>query len=819
MIRKPGDLPDDTLLGRGHERRAFEFPGRGPLLEPARELRPVEREVRMATLTSVLLVFLGALSRLIPHPPNFVALGALALYSGARLPRRWAWAVPLGAMALSDVFLDAGTGRAAISGMRITIYATFAAIVLAGRRLRERSGPGRLAAFSVGASVLFFVTSNFAEWVADPKYPKTPAGLALCFVAAIPFFWATLAADLLGTATLFGLDALSRRQRARAFAAVALVVFAAPGFMSGQQAPPQVPPASEDIVVTATSVPEDEKDVGSAITVITREELEKNEIVVVSDALRSVPGLDLTQSGTPGSVTSLFTRGTNSTQTLVLVDGVRMNSPYFSGYNWAGMTTENIDRIEIARGPFSALYGSDAIGGVVQIFTRPGGEGVSGRATGEFGNQGAGQGSGFVSLGEGPITGSASYRYVAFDGDRPNTDWRERNASANLSAKLGEASRIGVEWGLIDGEVGNPGPLGAPSTARGFTHEGRLSVPGSFALSDTNHLDVLLAGVRTEPAYRDTAGGFESQTDARTLQASVSDTATLGAHTLTAFASWQRWEVSDESNFGVNLDDSRTTLWGLGAQDSATFGAFTLTAGLRYDHYTSYGEAWSPRGTISWLSSDKLWKVRASGGTGFRAPSIGELYYPFSGNPDLLPERSVSAEVGGERYFGSGRAEVSVFWNDLKDLIVYDFAASRNFNVGHARTWGVEVGWQQTILPTLAVNATYMYLKTEDLETGDPLLRRPENGASLGLSWSPISNFSFAPRLLYVGERADADPLTGDPVEDPSYLRLDFVVRWQATSILAPYLRMINATNHAYQEAAGYPAAGRLVAGGLDVKF
>ncbi len=589
--------------------------------------------------------------------------------------------------------------------------------------------------------------------------------------------------------------------------------------MSGQQAPPQVPPASEDVVVTATSVPENEKDVGSAITVITREELEMNEIVVVSDALRSVPGLDLTQSGTPGSVTSLFTRGTNSTQTLVLIDGVRMNSPYFSGYNWSGLTTENIDRIEIARGPYSALYGSDAIGGVVQIFTRPGAEGVAGRATGEFGNQGSGQGSGFVSLGEGPFTGSASYRYVAFDGDRPNTDWRERNGSASLSAKLGEASRIGVEWGLIDGEVGNPGPLGAPSTARGFTHEGRLSVPGSFALSDTNHLDVLLAGVRSEPAYRDTAGGFESQTDARTLQASVSDTATLGAHTLTAFASWQRWEVSDESNFGVNLDDARTTLWGVGAQDTATFGAFTLTAGLRYDHYTTYGDAWSPRGTISWLSADKLWKVRASGGTGFRAPSIGELYYPFSGNPDLLPERSVSAEVGGERYFGNGRAEVSVFWNDLKDLIVYDFAAFQNFNIGHARTWGVEVGWQQTILPTLAVNATYMYLKTEDLETGDPLLRRPENGASLGVSWSPISNFSFAPRLLYVGERADADPLTGDPVEDPSYLRLDFVLRWQATSILAPYLRMINATNHAYEEAAGYPAAGRLVAGGLDVKF
>ena len=763
--------------------------------------------------TAILLVLLGALSRLVPHPPNFVALGALALYSGARLPRRWSWAVPLAAMAVSDVFLDFGTGRVAVSVMRITVYGTFGAIVLAGRALSGRAGAGRLAAFSAGASAVFFTTSNFAEWAVDPMFPKTPAGLVLCFAAAIPFFWATLGADLLGTAMLFGLDALSRRRRVRAFAAAVLFAAAGPAFAQ------QVPPASESIVVTATSVPEDETKVGSAITVVTREELEKHESAVVSDVLRSIPGLDVVQYGTPGSLTSLFTRGTNSTQTLVLIDGVRMNSPYFSGYDWSGMTTENIERIEIARGPYSALYGSDAIGGVVQIFTRPGADGVSGRATGEAGNEGQGQGSAFVSAGEGPITATASYRYVAFDGDRPNSDWRQRNGSASLQARLSETSRIGVEWGLNDGEVGNPGPVGSPSTARGTTHEGRLSIPGSFALSDTNQLDVALAGVRSEPSYRDTAGGFASQTDAQTLQANVSDTARLGAHTLTAFASWQRWQVSDESNFGVNLDDDRTTLWGLGAQDSVTFGAFTIAAGLRYDHYSTYGDAWSPRGTISWLSSDRLWKVRASGGTGFRAPSIGELYYPFSGNPDLKPERSVSAEVGAERYFDGGRAEVSVFWNDLNDLIVYDFAAFRNYNVGNARTYGAELGWQQTLFPELAVNVTYMYLKTEDLATGDPLLRRPENSASVGFSWIPIPAVDVSPRLLYVGPRADADPLTGDPVEDPSYLRVDLVARWQATRYLAPYLRMINLTNHAYEEAAGYPAAGRLVAGGLDVKF
>lgn len=591
-----------------------------------------------------------------------------------------------------------------------------------------------------------------------------------------------------------------------------------PGFAQAQQPPP----VSENVVVTATSVPEDEQDVGSAVTVVTREELEKHEAVVVSDVLRSIPGLDVTQYGTPGSLTSLFTRGTNSTQTLVLVDGVRLNSPYFGGYDWSAMTTENIDRIEVARGPYSALYGSDAIGGVVQIFTRPGANGFSGRTTGEAGNQGQGDGSASFSAGDGPFTATGSYRYAAFNGEGPNTDWRQRNGSASLQERLPDGGRIGLEWGLLDGEVGNPGPIGGlgyPSSARGFTHEERLSMPGNFTLSDANHLDVLLAGVRSEPAYKDAAGGFESQTDARTLQASVSDTAKLGVHTLTGFASWERWQVNDASNFGVNLDNARTTLWGLGGQDTATLGAFTVTAGLRYDHYTTYGDAWSPRGTIAWLSSDRLWKVRASGGTGFRAPSIGELYYPFSGNPDLKPERSTSAEVGGERYFGNGKAEVSAFWNDLKDLIVYDFANQRNYNIGHARTWGAEAGWRQTLVPELSVEVSYMFLKTEDLQTGGPLLRRPENGAALGVSWMPVKTVSLSPRLVYVGSRADADPGTGAPITDPAYLRVDLIARWQVSTYLAPYLRAVNLTNHAYEEAAGYPAAGRLVSAGLDVKF
>ncbi|HEY7573800.1 MAG TPA: TonB-dependent receptor, partial [Thermoanaerobaculia bacterium] len=642
------------------------------------------------------------------------------------------------------------------------------------------------------------------------------AGLGLCFAAAVPFFWNTLAADLFGATVLFGLDALSRRSIAWRPGIAAGALLLAAGAAAGQQ----LAPVSEDVVVTANSVPEEEKEVGSAITVITREQIEKSEKVSVSELLRSVPGLDVVQSGTPGSVTSVFTRGANSNQTLVLVDGVRMNSPYFGGFDWTALTTENIERIEIARGPFSALYGSDAIGGVVQIFTRSAAAGFSGRATGAAGNQGQGEGSGFLSYGEGDFRATGSYRYSAYDGDRPNTDWRQRNAAASVEAKLSEGSRVAVEAGWVDGEVGNPGPVGAPSTARGILREDRLSIPGSFALSDTNRLDVLLAGVRSKPEYLDPDGGFLSHTDAETLQARVADTARLGAHEVTAFASWQRWTVDDETNFGPNIESGRSTIWGLGAQDTATFGAFTITAGLRYDDHSVYGSAWSPRATVAWLSSDGLWKVRASGGSGFRAPTIGELYYPFIGNPDLKPERSVSWELGAERYVGSaGRAQLSLFWNEYDDLIVYDFAAARNLNVGNARARGVEVGWSQPLVSWLSIEATYTYLNTENLDTGAPLLRRPENRGALGLDFRPLPGVDVIPRVILVGSRADADPLTGEPVEDPSYTRVDLLGRWQATPNVAPYLSITNLLDRRYDEAAGFPAAGFLIAGGLDVRF
>jgi vitamin B12 transporter len=282
---------------------------------------------------------------------------------------------------------------------------------------------------------------------------------------------------------------------------------------------------------------------------------------------------------------------------------------------------------------------------------------------------------------------------------------------------------------------------------------------------------------------------------------------------------WNQSNVSNTDTFGTSLDGQSTTIWGIGAQDAVTLGQWSVSGGVRYDGNSQFGSAVSPRGSVSWLSKDQHWKLRAAGGSGFRAPTVGELYYPYYGNPDLKPERSVSWEVGAEAYVaGDGRVEVTYFWNDLKDLIVYDFASSKTENIGSARTQGVEVGYRQQILQPLALQATYTYLHAVDRTDGTPLIRRPRNRASLTALWQPLPPLSIEVRGLYVGERPDSDPVTGVAVTDQAYFRLDLFASWRLGAV-APYLRLNNLTNARYDEAAGYPATGIRAAGGVEVKF
>ena len=597
--------------------------------------------------------------------------------------------------------------------------------------------------------------------------------------------------------------------------------FLVPLLLSSTSRAQVMPPASESVVVTATRSPEEERNLGSATTVITRERIERSGTTTVLEVLRSVPGVDVLRQGGDGSLTSLFLRGTNSTHALVLVDGARVNSPYFPGYDFSALTTENVERIEIVRGPFSALYGSDAIGGVIQIFTRAATVRPTGRVTLEAGDAGQRQGSVFFSAGAGPISAAASYRDARIEGDRPNSDWRARNGSLRLEAALGESASLALEAAVLDGELGLPGAVGAetPHDRFGFREE-RLQLPVSFRPAAGHAASFLAAYVVSKPTSSSVAFGFDTETDARTLQLTASDRWSAGRHELTALVSLERWTVEDVNTFGTALDDD-SSLWGAAIQDVLSFGGgWTATAGLRYDRSSDFGEAWSPRANVAWRSEDARWKLRASGGAAFRAPTVGELHYPFSGNADLEPERSTSWELGAERYFGgSGKLEISLFWNELENLIVFDFATSRNESVGRARTRGVEVGWRQEISERIGVDAGYTWLEAEDRGTGGDLLRRPRHRAFLSATVRPFARFSISPRAVFVGRRLDADGVTFERgIESPSYVRLDLFARYDLGRF-APYFRLENAADRRYSEVDGYPAPRRRWAAGLEAKF
>ena len=774
--------------------------------------------------TAILLVLLGCFSRLVPHPPNLVAMGAIGLYSGARLPRRFAWAVPLAAMLLSDLVIDWGTGRRAITLIRVVVYGSFALMVEVGRRTQKSgtdpifrkpwSVPGYMA-LSAGGAVFFFLTTNFADWLSFTTYPPTSAGLALCYVAAIPWFWNTLAAELAGTAVLFGLDALARRSPSRRTVrnvAASLVVV---GFAVAP-AKAQSPPFSENIVVTATAVPEEIQDVGSAVTVVTREEIERNGWRTVQDALRFVPGVDVARSGGPGAQTSVFLRGANSTHTLVLVDGVRVNSPFFPGYDFSLLSTENVERIEVVRGPFSALYGSESIGGVVQIFTRPAVGKLSGRVFGELGNADQRELAAFATAGGATFGIAASARDRREDGDRANDDWRQRSGSLRLEGRFGDA-QVALEGSIADGDLGLPGPVGAETPQNRYSpREERITLPATFHPATGHSASVTLGWVRSRPSFD--SPSFQSRTNARTLEARVADTFTAGIQRVTAFGEWQRWKVDDSSNFGVNLDGEQATIWSVGGEDTIELpGGWVVTAGVRYDDHSRFGDVWSPRGTLAWRTG--RWKLRASGGTGFRAPSVGELFYPFSGNADLAPEKSTSWDAGVDYELAGGRASVSLFWNEYRDLIVFDFAAGLNFNVGRARSRGAELSWRQTISTAASLDVGYTYLDTEDRDTGLDLLRRPRHSGFLGATIAPLARLEISPRAVFVGRRADVLALsTTTRIEAPSYLRFDLYARYRIGAF-APFVRAQNLTDRKYAEVEGFPAPGRRIAGGLEVAF
>lgn len=592
------------------------------------------------------------------------------------------------------------------------------------------------------------------------------------------------------------------------------------GWPAAAQEPVPVPVFHEDVVVTASADTEVRADLPAAVTVIDGKEIEARQSHDLADLLNTVPGLSVVQAGSPGQQTSVFTRGTNSNQTLLLWNGIPLNDPYFGGANWQFVPLDGVNRVEVVRGPFSALYGSDAVGGVVQVLTGTRQGGTVNVEGGDNAYKRLGLAAGF-DLGKARLDVTGHVRRG--DGELANDSFDSEEGVARVLFPLGAGSSLGVMVRANDSKTGIPFSGLTPTPERNISWQEReVAVPFR---SERGAWGVEAQVSRTDfdSAFRDkldTSGFGSSDTQSQALRGrAVASWHGSGAGDGLRFAfgtEVQRLEVTALSGAFTNLDGAHQRTWAAFGQASWGTGPIHLDLGLRRDDNDFYGGQTSLRtGAVVKLGDET--RLRASYGEAFRAPALGDLFFPGSGNPDLKPERAASTEVGLEHEAGGWRFAVTGFQNRLRNLIDFDLATFSSVNVGRARIRGVEaeVGVRKGIV-TASLDGTWMDPK--NLDTGLELLRRPKKSAHLAVTTRP-GRWTLSAVGRWIGERQDLDPVTFGNAVNPSYTRVDIAAKWRAYDWLSPYARVENVADEKYSAALGFPSPGRTVIGGLAFDF
>ena len=570
------------------------------------------------------------------------------------------------------------------------------------------------------------------------------------------------------------------------------------------QSTPQTPAVFHStLVVTATLEPEPIERLSTGVDVVEAAEIAARKSELVVDLLRTLPGLAVAQSGSPGKVASLFVRGASSAQALVLYDGVPLNDPVLGAYDWSSLATEGLERIEVVRGPFSALWGSSAMGGVIQLVPRAAGTRFAALRV-EAGEAEHRRASASAASPLGPLAVDLAGSLWRGDGELANDFFDGDELRARVEAPLGESWRIGALARQGEAEIGLPLDfLGNPSPSREQRSTSRLvALPFDGGGRDWQ-LEATLSRHATEVELSDPNDPFAASTnEAERDHGRLVVRRRFGDELwIAAGAERDRQTASTASAFGPGLDHARQTTDAFFAQGSFARGPLRLDLGVRRDEPSGFPGATSAKaGAVVALGADA--RLRASWGESFRAPSLGDLYFPFFGNPELEPERGESFELGVDLARGGFSAGVVGFQSDFDDLIQFDLLRGLPFNIGRARARGVEAE-AEIRRGSARARANATWLDAEDLATGAPLPRRPELAANLLLAYG-AERWDASATLRYVGEREDVGAIELAP-----YAAVDLAFSYLAQPRFAPYARLENALDRDYEEVAGFPAPGR----------
>jgi vitamin B12 transporter len=540
----------------------------------------------------------------------------------------------------------------------------------------------------------------------------------------------------------------------------------------------------------------------ASVSLITREDIELAAAEDLYELLRLQPGVDIVRTGGPGTQTSIFLRGSNSNHVLVLIDGVRVSSTNTGAYAWEQLPLNQVERVEIVRGPRGSLYGSDSIGGVIHVFTRSRPDPYARVTAGSFGTAEAEGGLGYEG-GATRLSVNAGYRQVdGFSAQNPN------GFSFHPDDDGFEAASLGVK-GATDAEPGrweysllatdnesefDQGRSDAQQLIASVGFGGRFSEDWEFQLQGGFIRDRLFTDFEF----------FTTEDESRRYQFSWQNQLATNARGELSFGlDYYREGGESAGSWDQDRDNA-----GLFAIYDYLFERLHLQASGRLDDNSRFGSEFTGQLAAGYDLAD-AWQITASYGTAFRGPTLSEQFSPgfgglFAGNPDLEPESSASGEVGLRwRHDRYGQLSATAYRTDVDELIAFNGAFFQAINIDRARLDGVELeyaleraGWE--------FRATATLQDTENLDTGANLLRRPEEKAGLMLHRRFANGAWLGVEGFHSGARDDFGGITLD-----SYSLLNLSAGWAFRPAWRVELRGDNLADESYEPAYGFDGAGR----------
>ncbi len=572
---------------------------------------------------------------------------------------------------------------------------------------------------------------------------------------------------------------------------------------------------TQEVIITANRLNQPLGEAMAAATVFTLDDIEASQAESLFELLAGAPGIQMARTGGQGTQTSLFMRGTNSDHTLILIDGVKANTASEGFARLENIPVAQIQRIEVVRGPQSSLYGADAIGGVIQIFTKQAelgnaDTGLSGNLSAAVGTEATANGNAGINIRSNNTALALNVSHQQTDGIRPihtPTPSARRSAYENDAANLsishqfsnGAALRGGYD--LRDSELNYDGGI---NNTEGRTANLALALP----ISDSWRTDLQVSRFNDD-SINDSTFSSRSRTRRNTfnwqnhVQANDNNSLVVGVD-------FESEDLLYESSGAVQTDTTRDNRAVFAVLDT-DLSAFNTTLSLRSDDNEQFGQKTTGKAAIGTDLGDNL-QVWTSYSTAFKAPSLVELYVDFPGffffgNPDLQPETSRNIEVGLEGSHAGAAWSVNAFRNEIKNLIATNASFNSLTNVERATINGVELAVNGTLLGWNA-NAALTLLDHENSETGQELLRRPNEILSAGIS-REFDKLNVGLTWLARGAQKDVDPVTFGTSSVAGNAVFDLVLAYQLLNDLSLQLKVGNLFDKDYQVVDGYNTYGR----------